>query len=214
MKVFIFLQGKGSEKEYYRGHFKKTYTEGDVVICANGGYDVAKSLAIKPHILIGDMDSLVERDVDTSITKLQYPEEKDYSDFELALKESEKYRPERIFVYGALGGRKDHEIINIGLIAHIKIPVIITEKDVEIYNVVNRITLENQEGAICSLISYGEGCRIRATEGFRYGLKEEVLLPSSRGLSNVITANKASIIIEKGPLLVIVNKRLEINNRR
>jgi thiamine pyrophosphokinase len=176
-----------------------------MIICANGGYDIANSLKIKPNIIVGDMDSLLENDIDEDIEILKYPKEKDYSDFELALKEAQRFKSEKIIVYGALGGRKDHEIINLNLVAHMKTPTVLIEREVEIYTVVDKLTIENKKDTICSLVSFGEGCHVCDMEGFQYCLKDEVLLPSSRGLSNIIVSQNACISIDKGVLLVIMD---------
>ncbi|UCB47283.1 MAG: thiamine diphosphokinase [Spirochaetota bacterium] len=211
MKSFIFLHTKGPDSEYYGAHFRKTFSGGDMIICANGGYDVAKLLNIKPNIIVGDMDSLLENIIDEDIEIIKYPREKDYSDFELALKEARGCKSEKIIVYGALGGRKDHEIINLNLVVHTKTPTALIEREVEIYNVRDTLTLKNKKDSICSLASWGEGCHVCRMEGFQYCLKNEVLLPSSRGLSNLIVSKNAFISIDEGLLLVIVNNKPEIN---
>ena len=49
------------------------------------------------------------------------PGVKDYTDSELALLSLAEEGAESIDVYGALGGRKDHELMNIHLLAHEKL---------------------------------------------------------------------------------------------
>lgn len=209
MKVYIFLHGKLSEGKFYRMHYDLTRRENDIVICANGGYKTAISLDIEPQIVVGDLDSLQETEIDPGITVLQYPPQKDHSDFELALMEAVKLKPEKVFVYGALGGRKDHEIINVNLLAHAAVPIVFLEEEVEIYNVIRELEITEKKGRICSLVTFGESCHVEASEGFRYPLNDEILLPSSRGLSNVIDGDKACIRVKHGELLVIVTSHSE-----
>lgn len=204
MKAYIFLHGEGSGRVFYRSHFDTTRGADDVVICANGGYETARSLEIEPRIVVGDLDSLHDIEIGSGTAVFKHPAVKDFSDFELALKEALKLRPETIFVYGALGGRKDHEIVNITLLAHTGIPIVFMEEETEIYNVIDELEIVGKRGRVCSLVTFGDGCHISTMEGFHYLLKDEVLLPSSRGLSNIINDNRAYISIKKGTLLVIV----------
>ncbi len=204
MKVYIFLHGQESDGRFYKDHFDITKSEGDVIICADGGYNIASSLNIRPHYIVGDLDSLCDEKIDSSIKMLKYPLEKDFSDFELALNEALKLEPKGIFVYGALYGRKDHELINIGLLIHTVVPMVFIEEAYEIYNVIGDLRLCMKRGFICTLVSFNRGCHVLEMKGFKYLLKDEVLKPSSRGLSNIIVDDEAIIRIKDGPLLVIV----------
>jgi thiamine pyrophosphokinase len=204
MKAYIFLHRKGPKTQVYKTHYELTRAPEDVVICADGGYKTARSLSIKPHIIVGDLDSLPLEDIDEGIEVRKYPPEKDHSDFELALAEAQRLCAKEVVVYGALGGRKDHEVINLTVTAHAGIPVALIEDEVEIHNVIRTIEITGNKGRICSLVAYCEGCRVRHMEGFRYTLKNEELSPSSRGLSNVIERDKAYITLARGSLLVII----------
>lgn len=204
MKAYIFLHGEGSGAQTYRRHYDLTRAPDDVVICADGGYNTACSVSIEPQIVVGDLDSLHEENIDGGIEVRRYPPEKDYSDFELALTEALRLSVEGIVVYGALGGRKDHEIINLTVTAHAGIPITLIEEEVEIHNVVTTLEITGKKGRMCSLVAFCEGCRVRHMEGFHYTLKNEDLRPSSRGLSNVIERHKAYINLERGSLLVII----------
>ena len=83
------------------------------------------------------------------------------------------------------------------------------EEKVEIYNVLRELEIIGKRGRTCSLVTFGEGCYIERTEGFRYPLIDEVLSPSSRGLSNVVESDRAYIRIRQGELLVIVTSHTE-----
>jgi thiamine pyrophosphokinase len=203
MRVFIFLNGGGSRGEYYREHLNHTRRGGDLVFCANGGYELAHGLGIRPDRVVGDLDS-VSPIVATGVEVARYPREKDFSDFELALQHATAEEPERVFVYGALGGRPDHLLTNIVVLAHAEIPVVFIEESAECYNVREELTIDGREGCTASLVAIGGTCSIRSTGGFRYPLVNEDLHPSSRGLSNVITARTARVRVSRGKLVVIV----------
>jgi len=204
VNIFIFLSGSASKSAFYKDHFHRIKKNGDTVICADGGYAVAASIKIRPDVIIGDLDSLDPDQIEEGIEVARFPEKKNFSDFELALKRAVRMSPEKIWVYGALGGRPDHEVINILLLAYAEIPVVFVEENVEFYNVRRHLMLEGKKGCTCTLLALSGGCRVREMKGFSYQLTNEMLLPSSRGLSNVIIEEKASIRLEEGSLIVIV----------
>jgi len=204
MTVFIFLNSDLLSIPCYREHCGSLRQKGDVVICANGGYEIARLAGVRPDLVIGDLDSLKESSVDQGIEVRRYPSRKDYSDFELALGEAERRGPERIYVYGALGGRIDHELTNILLMVHSSLPLVCIEKGMEIHHVVECLRLHGKRGSLCSLLALKGPCRVTDMKGFRYLLHDEELRPSSRGLSNVITADEASFSVAGGCLIAVV----------
>ncbi|MGD9200640.1 MAG: thiamine diphosphokinase, partial [Chitinispirillia bacterium] len=65
----------------------KTTVESDLIIAADGGARHLSVLGIKPHIIIGDMDS-IDRSLwenDVSIERIVVQEEKNKTDTELAV---------------------------------------------------------------------------------------------------------------------------------
>lgn len=206
MKVFVFLNGGLSKPRYYRSHFEKFFERGDVVYCANGGSRVAIKAGIIPDFIIGDLDSFKnERGVKRSreTEKIIYPPDKDFSDFELILNRLKESGVDEVFVYGALGGRIDHELINVLLLTHSDLKMSFIESSCEIYNVVNERRIMNMSGRICSIFTLS-GCYVEEMSGFKYILEDYRLLPSSKGLSNVILSDTARIKIKDGKLCVVV----------
>jgi thiamine pyrophosphokinase len=205
MQAFIFLNGPG--RGFYREHLLATRREGDLVICADGGYGVALALGIRPDLVVGDLDSIAET-VDSHVEMIRYPREKDHSDFEIALKHAREKGCGKVLVYGALGGRPDHQLTNFVILAGMEIPGVFVEEDVECYNVCDDLVIENRRGCTASLVAVGGKCRVQSIEGFKYTLREENLLPSSRGLSNVITAETARIRVTRGSLVAIILQKI------
>ena len=86
-----------------------------VLIAVDGGADHLRRAGLRPDLVVGDMDSIVEPfgpDVPVSL----YPERKDASDMELAVRHALALEHSSIDVYGALGGREDHQFCNICLL--------------------------------------------------------------------------------------------------
>jgi thiamine pyrophosphokinase len=217
MKAYIFLRSGESPGEFYLSHYLRTRESGDKLVCADGGYSLAEELGLEPDFTIGDLDSISGSGIQGSeiqgseiqVSKIQgsvirYPAEKDFSDFELALRTSVDIGSRSLFVYGALGGRKDHELTNVLVAAGSPVPVIFVEQEVELYNVVDSVVLQGEKGTIVSLLAFGGPCFVRETKGLRYPLNRENLLPSSRGLSNVMTGEEARIRIRGGKLIVVL----------
>ncbi len=205
MNVFIFLSGNPSSGDFYKDHFEAFRHRQDTVVCADGGYRVARQSGIKPDLVIGDLDSLEDERIEEDIEVRRYSTDKDFSDFELALRVAEEMKPERVYVYGALGGRIDHELTNVLLLSSSKYSAVFIEKDVEIYRVIEHLLLKGRKGYFCSLLPLSGPCHVLDMQGFRYTLHDEVLQPSSRGLSNIITADRATISVRSGSLIAVVS---------
>jgi thiamine pyrophosphokinase len=204
MKAFIFLNGGMSDPRFYLGHFSRARLEGDVVICADGGYEAAARLGITPDLVVGDLDSLGAGNLPEGVRVLRHPPEKDFSDFEIALGEAKRLRPRLVTVYGALGGRADHELVNLLVLAHAGVPALFAEDGTEALNVPGDLVIEGKKGWTCTLAAAGGPCRGVRTRGLLYPLRGERLTPSGRGLSNVIVEETARIRLRKGSLLVLL----------
>ena len=206
MNVFIFLNGSKSSSKFYREHFETCRKEQDKVVCADGGYKLARQCGVKPDLVVGDLDSLGNDEIEKGVEIRAYPRKKDYSDFELAMQSAEEMAPEWIYVYGALGGRKDHELTNILLLTSVKQSTVFIEEGLEIYGVHEELLLLDKKNCVCSLLALGGPCHVKEIRGFAYALKDEVLYPSSRGLSNIITKDEAVISLIQGNLIAVVNR--------
>ncbi len=85
--------------------------EGDLVIAADSGLEYALTCGIEPHLAIGDFDSISDKRLLEGMectTIERYPEDKELTDTELAMKKAidEGYR--EIIILGGGGGRLDH----------------------------------------------------------------------------------------------------------
>jgi len=205
MNVFIFLNGAKSSARFYGNHCNTFRKNRDVVVCADGGYKLAQQSGVKPDLVVGDLDSLQDVGIDKGIEVRRYPRHKDFSDFELAMQSAEELAPERVYVYGALGGRIDHELTNILLLVSTKLPTVFVEEGEEIFGVHEKLVLLDRKNCLCSLLSLGGPCHVKEMQGFEYTLNDEVLYPSSRGLSNIITEDEATISLKSGSLIAVLN---------
>ena len=109
--------------EYYPGS-RIEVPEGALVIAADGGFDRLRDLGVTPDVVVGDFDSVrggppaVPPDAPGGGPRtIALPALKDDPDLLSALKVGWRMGARTFHVYGALGGRIDHTLANVQLIA-------------------------------------------------------------------------------------------------
>jgi thiamine pyrophosphokinase len=207
MHVLVFANGAPPEPD----GTLRLVRSADMVLCANGGTHHARALGIDPHVVIGDMDSLAQelrttlRGAGTRL--LEHPAHKDETDLELALLYAADQGATRITVVGVRGGRIDHELANLLLLAHPRLAGL----DVSLVAESQEIRLVRQQarfqGAIGDLLSLlpigGDACGI-TTSGLEYPLCGETLqFGPARGISNVFSEPEACVRLSSGVLLAV-----------
>lgn len=105
-------------------HFIKDLS---IVIAADSGLETVDKLNLEPKLIIGDMDSLKNKNLLEKYSKVKmeiFSAEKDFSDTELAFRYAQKQKAESVSVFGGGGGRTDHLIYFLRLFDEPKPPVI------------------------------------------------------------------------------------------
>jgi len=199
-KITIFLNGEYPSGDYfYRNHAKNSF-----IVCADGAYNKLSMLRIKPHIILGDMDS-IKNNIPCSIKTVKYPTGKDMTDGELALDYAVSKNPAEILIFGALGGRKDQELANIFLLR--KYPLMniaILEKNTVMWIAKKKKQFSAKIGQTISLIPLSEKVTGITTKGLQYKLNKGTLyMRKTKGISNVAKIDKIRINYKKGTLLVV-----------
>jgi len=92
-----------------------------LVVAADGGWDKAEAVGLRPDLLVGDADSLPEALFTTlaaqGVAVERSPADKDESDAELALLAAIRRGAVHVSILGALGGKRfDHSLANVGLL--------------------------------------------------------------------------------------------------
>src|SRR5450631_4011929 len=94
----------------------------ELVIAADAGALLAGPLGLTLDLVVGDGDSLGEPALDelgrAGVAIERSPAEKDPSDTELALIAASVRGATDVVILGAFGGRLDHELANIWILAH------------------------------------------------------------------------------------------------
>lgn len=191
--------GNGDIKNY--DFIKSRISNSDLIICADGGYNHARNMDIMPDVLIGDLDSA--SGYDDVKNRLEYPVRKDFTDGELAVMYANEHGCDEIVLAGMTGNRLDHTIADIMLLAHCKKGVLVDDNN-EIYLLRDKLIIEGYRGQTLSIVPITGDAEGVSTSGLEYPLNAETLhFASTRGISNVMTAEKCEITIERGLALVI-----------
>jgi thiamine pyrophosphokinase len=184
---------------------------GAPVIAADRGLEHALELGLEVTIAVGDFDSAspeaVEAAESAGIRIERHPAEKDATDLELALDAALTFRPERIVVLAGRGGRLDHELATLQLLAsprYAGVEVDALLGDARVHVVRGKRRLEGEPGELVSLLALHGPAEGVTTEGLEYRLRGETLEPgSTRGVSNVFTNREARVTVERGVLLAV-----------
>lgn len=201
MKALIIANGEIPHKNIVR----KLIKEHDLIICADGGANIARKLKIKPNLIIGDFDSVKPEslkyyaEVKKIVKKAQ-----NSTDLEKAIEYCIKKKIKKITVIGASGKRTDHTIGNLGCFKKYKkfIELSMYDANGEIVGFEKTIRLNTQKGEIISLIPLNK-CSGITTKNLKYKLNNEVLEIGVReGTHNIALKDYIEVNVKKGDMLV------------
>jgi thiamine pyrophosphokinase len=180
------------------------------LIGVDGGSRHLASMQLLPHLAVGDMDS-IPRDLlaqyrDEGVEMHLHPPKKDATDLELALELAIAQGATRISILGATGGRLDHTLGNLFLLARCLptgIPVCIMDQEQCIHLTDQTLTLSGAVGDTLSLLpATPEACGVSLT-GLEYPLHDATLtFGTSLGMSNVFVETRATVTLRSGRLFV------------
>ena len=183
----------------------------DVVICVDGGAGNALAMGLQPRVVIGDMDSM-ETELREHLERegcrfVEHPARKNETDSELAIRYALAEGATELVLLAALGGRLDHTLANIMLLA---IPELanmearLIDGNQEVAIIRDEITIEGIPGDVVSLLPISADVEGIHTAGLEYALSGGTLkLGAARGVSNVLVARRATISVEQGLLLLV-----------
>jgi thiamine pyrophosphokinase len=209
-RIFIFANGELPDINKARALIQNA----DYIICADGGTRHALELNIKPDLIIGDLDSADQsalqhfQDADVKIDT--YPRDKNETDLELAINRAIELSPNQILIIAALGGRLDQTLANITLLTDPRLSAFDVRLDdgvEEIFLCRDQVQVHGRIGDIVSLIPWLGAVSEIQTKNLKWVLQKETLYPDkTRGVSNEMLSDTASVSIGSG-LLLIVHRR-------
>jgi thiamine pyrophosphokinase len=182
-----------------------------LVIAADSGLAHVYALGRTPHVVVGDFDSVDPDHLEQATTEgariERHPADKDATDLELALEIARQLGATEVTVIGAGGGRLDHLLTAMTLLAAPEW----AEMRIEAFAGPARLTVVHDHadlvgaiGSLVTLLVVGAAATGITTTGLRWPLVDENLAATStRGVSNEITASPATVTVGTGTLLAI-----------
>jgi thiamine pyrophosphokinase len=209
-RVLVLAGGEPETGDFVR----RQWQENDVIVAANGGSRLAVASGLRPHMVVGDLDSLTAEEIRTlemGTPIWRHPREKNASDLELALECARRLDPSEIVVVGAMGGRLDHLLVNIGLLHWARIQGVrlrLLGSRGSAHMIAHPASFNLPLGSIVSLVPVTDQVSGVTLEGLLYPLQGGVLAwGSSRGLSNEVVSSPVRVHLDTGILLMICVER-------
>ena len=186
----------------------------DLLICADGGTRHASALNVHPDLIIGDLDSAeqgtIQKFRNEGVDIELFPRDKNETDLELAINHAIERNPKQLVIIAALGGRLDQTLANITLLTDLRLSTFDVRLDdgvEEIFICRDQVEVHGRIGDIVSLIPWQGAVSKIQTRNLKWPLHKETLYPDkTRGISNEMTEDTASVSIGSG-LLLIVHRR-------
>lgn len=209
-RILIFANGELPDLAKARALLR----EDDFVLCADGGTRHALALGLMPNLVIGDLDSIEKSQLQeleqASISIELFPHDKNEIDLELAIRRALELEPIQILILAALGGRLDQTLANVALLSDPDLAarnIRLDDGIEELFFCRDQVEVQGRSGDIVSLLPWGAPVHGVRTHGLKWALNDETLHPEkTRGISNEMISDVASIEIKSG-LLLIVHRR-------
>lgn len=209
-RAFIYAAGDYSYEDislYYRIKLN----DDDLIICADGGYNLATEVGVTPNVVIGDMDS-VSGNIPESIKTYRYPCKKDKTDLHICVDFALQNGCNEIILLGALGKRLSHTMGSIMVLEYIYnngATGIIFTHNTKIMLVSDHVQIKKENYnslSIIPLTCIAEGV---TTTGLKYPLSNyDLKRQDNLGISNEFDGDIATISVKKGLLVVICENLL------
>lgn len=182
--------------------------EGDLVIAVDGGYDSLQKAGIKPHLFVGDSDS-VSCETEPDLEKIMLPEAKNYTDMMIAAEEAFDRGCRTFYVFGGTGGRMDHTLGNIQLVANL------TKKGCRVYLIGadfwitavhnGKMTFSKELRGYFSVYSFSDVSEGVCEKNVKYELDDYTLENSEpRAISNEFIGEEGEVSVKDGTLIICV----------
>ena len=181
----------------------------DYVIACDHGYDHARTLKIKPDLVVGDFDSC-----DTQVSDLgdipvrEFPSHKDDSDTMLAIRYALSAGYKHVIICCALGGRLDHTLANIQSMAFVashggECELVSTSEYLRTFTG-GVLHLPRKDGYSLSVYSLSDKCTNVSIYGSAYDIREATITNTlPLGLSNYWKNESVTLTMSDGILLIV-----------
>jgi thiamine pyrophosphokinase len=185
----------------------------EVVLGVDGGCQLLSKLKINATEILGDFDSIVDLEVYKELWPdarvHTYPAEKDFTDAELAFDLVKRHALDKVVVIGGLGGRADHMLSVLFLLAREENFILIDEQnyiekiDAPYYKEMPEVLVQKRYISLIPLENGFKGVNLR---GFKYPLYEaNIKFAETVGISNELSEEHATVHITEGSGYLIIS---------
>ncbi|AFN75821.1 thiamine pyrophosphokinase [Melioribacter roseus P3M-2] len=177
------------------------------IICADGGANSARKLNFVPDVIIGDLDSITDDNLNyfsdkSEIIKLNRQND---TDVEKALKYSIKKKFDELILIGATGSRLDHSFCNLGIMLKFydKIRIKLLHRQSVLCAYEGDVEIKTSPGETVSIYGFDRKTKI-TSQGLKYPLKETSLpFGEKESTSNVALKDSINLTIKGGRIFLI-----------
>lgn len=180
------------------------------IVAADGGLLFLDEHGITPDLLVGDFDSMAERESydigDENI--IRHPVMKDDTDMMLSLKEGLNRGYKKFVIYGGMGGRLDHTIANIQSLAYLALHgahgYLIGGRETVTVIKDGKLQFDAGFSGMISVFSAGDCAKGVTLRGLLYELDDYTLVNTMPlGVSNEFCGKDSYIEVKDGMLIVM-----------
>jgi len=184
---------------------KQLLGKAEFFICADGGANAAARLGFRPHLIIGDLDSIQSATLKKfGRVPARRIADQNSTDLEKALSWAVRKKYAEIFVVGGAGKRLDHAVGNLSALGKFsrKAMVRFIDDESELIGIGQSIEFDAPIGTVVSLIPLSL-CKGIVTKGLKWELRNESLkLGFRESTSNMVKSGRVSIKVRRGDLLL------------
>ncbi len=188
------------------GDIQLNIDNSDLIIGADAGITNLEKLGIKPHLIVGDFDSLGYIPEGDNI--IRHPVRKNETDTILAIDIAFEKGFRKFVIYGCIGGRLDHTYANIQTASYVATKggyAVFTDKSI-CFTVIknNYIEFSKRNSGLVSVFAHSDMAKGVTEEGLLFEIQNETLSPDyPLGVSNEFIGKVARISVEDGALCVM-----------
>ncbi len=205
-KLWLLLAGEYAEPALFP-------QKEDSVIAVDGGIRHAQRLHLTPDLWIGDFDS-ADVSMSPDLPRHTYPQDKDKTDFELALSYAQENYPNHIYhVIGSAGKEADHAFANLWVLAQVSAPVVLWQKYSTIVHAQGGINIcwQSDIGSKISLFALTPLYGVNGS-GLRWTLNDATILPHRAcAARNEMCQRHASLSWQSGCGLLFLPTEIELS---
>lgn len=177
------------------------------LLAADGGANHLARVGLRPSMVIGDLDSITDRTARwVGPSAMLRDPDQDRTDLEKALAYAfEKLRVDSLIVLGGLGGRIDHTIGNLGLLARFGAGERLVLEDTEhrVWAVRDALSLRSSPGETWSFWTFDPAVRVTIV-GVAWPLEDQHVDAGGRpSISNVAISDQVQVRARGGSVIVM-----------